>query len=110
MSYLSLANKKPVTKHQAGGPVGAPAGGEGQPAQPAQPQAGDIDQMLQEAYQNQDPNMALQIVNIIMESQGQGGPAPEGGVPAGNIGMGYNRMPERRTMFRRNGGGIDLIK
>lgn len=88
--YLNQYNagKRPVLKYQAGGDIPAdassPAGpypgdaGAGGPAPGGNADAGgpDIDGMLMEAYQTQDPQKALQFVNILAEMTGVAGNAP----------------------------------
>jgi len=88
-NYLEIYGKK-VTKHQEGGAVADPAAQQAAaPTAPAAPEGGeqgggDLQSMLMQAYQSQDPQMALQVVNMIVE-QMQGG--AQGGVPAARKGM-----------------------
>lgn len=82
-------------KFQAGGPVpggdpmaalapteGAPAGG-----------GGELEQMLMQVVQTQDPQLALQFCNMLAQTMGLGqaaapaGAPAEGGVPMGRRGM-----------------------
>lgn len=86
--YLNLYGKKAVTKHQMGGTVDAGA----QPATASAPEGGqDIQGMLAEFAQSQDPNLAVAICNAIIESMSAQG-APEGGqpAPAAKNGMRFN--------------------
>jgi len=98
-NYLEKYSTKKVGKFQAGGAVegGAPA-----PEAQAAPQGGgeDIQAMLMQAYEAQDPNMALQVVNAIVESMSaQGGAPAEGGaMPAAAKGMRLNT-----PVFRKGG-------
>ena len=87
-NYLEIYGKKNVTKHQEGGAVADPnaqaAAQGGAPAEPTAPEGGDLQTMLMQAYQSQDPQMALQVVNMIVEQMQQGA---QGGVPAARNGM-----------------------
>lgn len=97
-NYLEKYAPKKVGKFQAGGTVegGAPA-----PSAAAAPQGGDIQSMLMQAYESQDPNMALQVVNAIVEQmQAQQGGAPEGGQPAPAA---ANGMRFNAPIFRKGG-------
>lgn len=85
--YLKKYSK--VAKFQEGGPMPA-----AETAVPAQEQAapaegGDLQAMLMQAYESQDPQMALQVVNAIVEQMqaGQGGAPAGGAVPAAKNGM-----------------------
>lgn len=85
-NYLELYASKKVKKHQAGAPIEDPNAQGG-----AQSQGGaqDINGMLMQAYQSQDANLALQVVNLIveqMQAQGQQGQA----TPAAKHGMKLN--------------------
>ena len=76
MDYLNKYANKGVSKFQAGGPM--PAEG-GAPAPEAAPQGGapDLEAMLAEWAQTQDPNLAMQICAMLVEMMGGGGaPAP----------------------------------
>jgi len=97
MDYLSKYAKKGVTKHQAGGPVAAPAGPEG--GAPAGGGGGaDIQGMLMQFAETQDPQLAVAICNellAMMQGGGQGAPAPameKGG-----------RMTHNAPMFKKGG-------
>jgi hypothetical protein len=98
-NYLAKYSTKKIGRFQAGG---AMEGGAMAPeAQMAPEQGGmDIQGMLMQAYEAQDPNMALQVVNAIVESmQGQQAEgAPEGGMPVASNGM---RMST--PVFRKGG-------
>jgi len=82
--YLN-SSKKPVKKFQQGGQPMAP--------EQAAPQGPDMEAMLMQAYETQDPNAALEVVNMIVESMGGGAPAQpapapaEGAMPMGRYGM-----------------------
>jgi hypothetical protein len=99
--YLKQYGKNnKVSKHQEGGTM-PPAGAEaGAPAASAPAGGGqDINSALMQAYQAQDPTLALQVVNMIVEAmQAQGGGGEAGGVPAAKNGM---RLP--RPIFRKGG-------
>jgi hypothetical protein len=79
----------PVEGQQAPAEQAAPAPAEGQ----------DLQAMLMQAYESQDPQMALQVVNAIVEQMqaAQGGGA-QGGMPMAKNGM---RMPQ--PIFRKGG-------
>ena len=96
--YLKKYSSKAVTKHQEGGTVPAE---QAAPATEAPAQGGsDLQAMLMQAYESQDPQMALQVVNAIVEQmQGAQGGAPQGGaMPMAKNGM---RMPQ--PIFRKGG-------
>ena len=87
-NYLKDVKPAKVQKFQAGGGIQAPAEGapQGGPA--------NMEAMIMQAYESQDPEMALQVVNTIVESMSGGqapaGPAPEAPqdqVPMGRYGM-----------------------
>ncbi len=81
-----------VTKHQEGGQV-AP--------QEAAPQGGgDIEGMIMGAYESQDPNMALQAINAIVEQSSGGAPQEGQPMPAASKGM---RLGSQKPMFRAGG-------
>lgn len=70
-------------------------GGE-MPTEPAAPAQGgaDLEQMLMQVVQSQDPNLALQFCNMLAEQMGGGGQAPAApmgsepaAVPMGRRGM-----------------------
>jgi hypothetical protein len=104
--YLKMYGRK-VARFQEGGPMapadqapqGAPAGAMS-PEAPQQGGAPDLQGMLMQAYETQDPQLALQVVNMIVEEMqaAQGGGAPQGGMPGAKNGM---RMPT--PVFRRGG-------
>jgi len=92
-NYLEKYGKKGVSKFQEGGEMPAAA-----PAEAAQG-GGDLQAMLMQAYESQDPQLALQVVNAIVEQmQGAQGAAPEGAMPAARKGM---RLP--KPIFRKGG-------
>lgn len=91
-NYLAEYSGNKTKKYQAGGPApegGAPMGSEvGAPA-PEGGGGGDLQAAIMQVVQSQDPNLALQVVNMIAEAMGiaPGGAAPGGeGVPAGAMG------------------------
>ena len=94
--YLKKYSK--VSKFQEGGAMP----GEQAPAEQAAPapaEGQDLQAMLMQAYESQDPQMALQVVNAIVEQmQGAQGGAPQGGMPMAKNGM---RMPQ--PIFRKGG-------
>jgi len=93
--YLGTYSKK-VTKHQAGGPVADP-NMDPNAAPVAQQGAPDIEGMIMAAYDSQDPNMALQAINAIVESM-QGGQGQA--APMARKGM---RLNTTQPMFRKGG-------
>jgi len=95
--YLSKYAKK-VSKHQMGGPVeGAPAPEAGM-APEAAPAGGapDLEGMLMEFAQSQDPQLAVAICNALLEQLG-GGAAPAPAMERGG------RMSYNKPMFRKGG-------
>ena len=98
-NYLEIYGKKNVTKHQEGGAVADPnaqaAAQSTAPAEPTAPEGGDLQTMLMQAYQSQDPQIALRVVNMIVEQMQQ---AQGGGVPAARKGM------EVKTPIFKKGG------
>jgi len=93
-NYLKKYGK--VSKFQEGGAM--PAEPAVAPAAPAPAQGGgDLQAMLQQAYESQDPQLALQVVNAIVE-QMQGGAPAGGAMPAAKNGM---RMPQ--PIFKKGG-------
>lgn len=88
-------------RFQAGGPMGAPA--EGAPAPGPEGQGGggvDLDSMLAEYAQTRDPQLAVNIcdmlVELVAQQQGGGGGAPagpEGGMPMARSGAKMNTAP-----------------
>ena len=94
-NYLKKYGK--VAKFQEGGAM--PAEGQQMPAEAAAPAqgGGDLQAMLQQAYESQDPQLALQVVNAIVE-QMQGGAPAGGAMPAAKNGM---RMPQ--PIFKKGG-------
>lgn len=99
--YLAKYGKG-VKKFQAGGEVAASA----DPSQAAAPQGGqDIQSMIMQAYQAQDPNMALQVINMIVEQMqaSQGGEQGAQPTPAASKGMRLN------TPVFAKGGKLKLV-
>ena len=100
--YIKKYAKKGVTRHQDGGPVAPEQGAmpAGQETAPAEQGGGDLQTMLMQAYQSQDPQMALQVVNMIVEQMqaGQGGQEQGGAMPAARNGM---RL--KSPIFRKGG-------
>jgi hypothetical protein len=99
-NYLEQYVKAPVTKHQMGGEVPA-----GAPAAPAEGGSGggDMASMLEQFAQTQDPQLAVQIANMLLEQLGAqgGGGAPEGQpMPAQGYG---GRVAMNKPMFRKGG-------
>jgi len=89
---------KTVSKFQEGGQM-APQQAAPQQAAP-QGGAPDIEGMIMQAYESQDPNMALQVVNAIAEQMmggQQGGGQP---MPAASKGM---RLGSKSPRFRAGG-------
>jgi hypothetical protein len=84
--YLKKYGKS-VTKHQTGGPVAEAAPAQGAPAEEGAAQGSDLQSMLMEAYQSQDPAMALQVVNAIVEQMQAGQGGQEQSMPAARKGM-----------------------
>jgi hypothetical protein len=99
--YLKRYSNK-VSRFQEGGAMPAEGMAQQAPMQEAPAQGGgDLQAMLMQAYESQDPQMALQVVNAIVEQMqaAQGGGAPaQGGMPAAKNGM---RMPQ--PVFRKGG-------
>lgn len=87
--YMKKYGNKNVTRHQDGGTI-PPEQNTTSPEQAPAEQGKDLQSMLMQAYQSQDPQMALQVVNMIVE-QMQGGAsgqnATQGSVPAARNGM-----------------------
>jgi len=95
--YLKKYSK--VSKFQEGGAMP----GEQAPAEQAAPapaEGQDLQAMLQQAYESQDPQLALQVVNAIVEQMqdAQGGAPAQGAMPMAKNGM---RMPQ--PIFRKGG-------
>ena len=97
-NYLEQYASKPVKKLQAGG-MGVPA------AAPEQG-GGQVEQMLMQVIQTQDPNMALQFCNMLAEQMGVGGqpqsaPAPATeGLPAGKYGMSTKKLIKKPASIK----------
>ena len=89
-NYLGIYGTKKVSKFQEGG---APMAPEAAPA-PEGGGAGQLEEMLMQVVQTQDPNLALEFCNMLAEQTGMSGApaaptqaAPAGGVPMGRRGM-----------------------
>lgn len=99
-NYLAEYSGKTRKLQEGGAAPGPPAGPEagmeagGAPPAEGQPGAGgDLEAMIMQVVQSQDPNLALQVVNAIAQAMGIGGgggaPAgPEGGAPPPEGGYG----------------------
>lgn len=105
--YLNEFKSSKVQKFQMGGPMPAPEAAppaEAGAAPPPQDGAGggDIEAMIAQVVETQDPNLALEVVNMLAEQAGltappaaEGAPAAppamgapaEGGIPQGRYGM-----------------------
>lgn len=102
MDYLNkYAKTSSVAKFQMGGEM--PAEGGGAPA-PAGGGGGDLQSMLMQFAETQDPQLAVQICNMLLEqlSGGQGG-AP---TPAAKNGMELDvngRMVSKKPIFAKGG-------
>ena len=93
-NYLEEYANNSVKKFQMGGTMPAPTEGGGAPAPaPAaspeptegQGEGGDIEAMIAQVVETQDPQLALEVVNMIAQEAGLTGgapAAPEGGAPA----------------------------
>lgn len=92
-NYLQEYGAKKVSKHQEGGAMQAPAA-------PAEQGGQDIQSAIMQAYQSQDPQMALQVINMIVEQMQaqQGGEAAGAEMPAARKGMRLNT-----PVFRKGG-------
>ena len=94
-NYLEMYSAKATPKFQAGGAMPA---GEPMPAEqaPAAPQGGgaDIQGMLMQFAETQDPQLAVAICNELLAMMG-GGAAPE-------MGSG-GRMNYKAPMFKKGG-------
>ena len=97
-NYLKQYGKQPVSMFQAGGPAPM-APEEGAPAQAPAQGGGSVEEMILAAYESQDPNMAMEVINMIAEAMmgGQGG--GEQPMPAAKKGMRMSSAP----MFRKGG-------
>lgn len=99
-----------VQKFQMGGampaPESAPAEG-GAPMEAAPQGGGDLEGMIAQVVETQDPNLALEVVNMIAEQAGLGAApaapapatdapvaAPAEGIPQGRFGM---KVPKVRS-------------
>jgi hypothetical protein len=83
--YLKeFGTNRPVQKFQMGGPAPSPMGPDPGQAPPQDPAAQggqpDIEQMIMQVYESQDPQLALQVINMIVEQSGMAG-GGGGGVP-----------------------------
>ena len=92
-------------KFQAGGAM-APAPEEGAPAGGGGPEE-QLQAMLMEFAESQDPQLAVAICNMLLELMGGGAAAPEGGAPAPEAApappMGRNglRMTAKGPIFKK---------
>lgn len=99
-NYLAKYSKK-VTMHQEGGPMPMDQTSQEQPIPASNAPSNDLQSMLMEAFEKQDPQLALKVVNAIVEQMqsGQSGQsAPNEQMPAAKKGM---RMPQ--PLFRKGG-------
>jgi len=87
INYLKKYKPGPgVRKFQMGGEMPAPPPGDGM-APPAQGGGGpDIEAMIVQAFQTQDPQLALETINVIAEASGLAEQA-SGGAPPPAEGM-----------------------
>jgi hypothetical protein len=95
-NYLKEFGSRPIMKFQVGGGMPMdPAGAAPAPEQQAQqapqgpaPEEGapNIDQMMMQVLESQDPQMALQLVNILAEASGMGAGGGQQ-MPMGRYGM-----------------------
>ena len=92
-NYLEIYAKDKTPKFQAGGEMAPPA--EAAPA-PQGGGASGIEGMLQQFAQTQDPQLAIQICNALIE-QLQGGGAPAPAMANGG------RMTHKAPIFKKGG-------
>lgn len=114
-----MSKKNWIQMYQAGGPM--PAGPDGGAAAPApeasaapapapaadggKPGAGgadDLQTMLMQAYETQDPQLALQVVNKLVEQL----MASQGGAPDGGAMPSARKGAEIKTPIFRKGGTL----
>jgi hypothetical protein len=85
--YLSLYSNKGIKKFQAGGDIpaqGAAPAPEAGGAPGGEGGGGDLQAAIMQVVQSQDPQMALQVINMLAQAMGI---APEaGGAPAQGMG------------------------
>ncbi len=84
MTKTNYLAKYGVRKFQEGGAAPDPSQGGAPAPDPSQgggQGGGQLEQMLTQVVQTQDPQMALQVCNALAQSMGIGG-APQGGAPA----------------------------
>jgi hypothetical protein len=83
--YLKIYSNK-ANKFQEGGPMPGPAGMPegGAPAPGGDGGGGGIEQALMQVVETQDPQLALQVCNMIAEAMGLSGGVPAGGAPMGD--------------------------
>jgi len=98
MDYLNKYAKA-TPKFQAGGEM--PAGPEAAPA-PGGGGGGDLQSMLMQFAETQDPQLAVQICNMLLQELQGGGGAPAGPAPASAMANG-GRMSTSAPMFRKGG-------
>jgi hypothetical protein len=85
MTKTNYLAKYGVRKFQAGGSAPDPSQGGApapDPSQGGSQGGGQLEQMLTQVVQTQDPQMALQVCNALAQSMGIGG-AQGGGAPSG---------------------------
>jgi hypothetical protein len=109
-NYLKEYKNTSVKKFQMGGSMpaeGAPAPAPVEEAVPGQEGGADLQSMILQVVETQDPQLALEVVNLIAEQAGlTGAPAaPEGapaapaapeGIPQGKFGMKIPKLKVRK--------------
>lgn len=113
--YLKEYKNTSIKKFQMGGampaPEAAPAPAPAEEAVPGQEGGADLQTMILQVVETQDPQLALEVVNLIAEQAGLTGapaapaeegmapaaPAPEG-IPQGKFGM---KIPKLKAEVRK---------